>query len=268
MPARYRSTSRRPGHGVLAAACEQEPHDQQVRDSEGRHGLLANRFPLLLWWGPHYISIYNDAYIPVLGTKHPQALGQPVSECWNEIWDVLQPLIDRPFHGGPATWMDDLALEINRYGFVEETHFTVAYSPVPDETAPTGIGGVLATVHEITAKVLGERRTRALRDLGAEALEAKTAEAACAAAAEALAHYPEDLPFTLLYLIGPDGQQARLAAATGIAHAGPASPQIIELGDQTGAHAAWPLAEVVATETAQVVDDLVGRFGEALASGP
>jgi hypothetical protein len=22
--------------------------------------LLANRFPLLLWWGPHYISIYND----------------------------------------------------------------------------------------------------------------------------------------------------------------------------------------------------------------
>jgi PAS domain S-box-containing protein len=107
MPARYRSTSRHPGRGVLAAAREQEPHGQQVRDSEGRHGLLANRFPLLLWWGPHYISIYNDAYIPVLGTKHPQALGQPVSECWNEIWDMLQPLIDRPFHGGPAT--DDRA---------------------------------------------------------------------------------------------------------------------------------------------------------------
>ena len=26
--------------------------------------LLANRFPLLLWWGPHYIQIYNDAYRP------------------------------------------------------------------------------------------------------------------------------------------------------------------------------------------------------------
>jgi len=24
--------------------------------------LLANRFPLLLWWGPEYIQIYNDAY--------------------------------------------------------------------------------------------------------------------------------------------------------------------------------------------------------------
>jgi hypothetical protein len=32
--------------------------------------LLANRFPWLLWWGPQYISIYNDAYRPILGTKH------------------------------------------------------------------------------------------------------------------------------------------------------------------------------------------------------
>ena len=98
--------------------------------------LLANRFPLLLWWGPQYISIYNDAYRPVLGNKHPNALGQPVSECWSEIWHILKPLIDSPFNGGSATWMEDLTLEINRHGFAEETHFTVAYSPVPDDTVP------------------------------------------------------------------------------------------------------------------------------------
>jgi hypothetical protein len=45
--------------------------------------LLANRFPLLLWWGPEYISIYNDAYRPILGAKHPWALGKPVRECWS-----------------------------------------------------------------------------------------------------------------------------------------------------------------------------------------
>jgi hypothetical protein len=43
--------------------------------------LLANRFPLLLWWGPEYVSIYNDAYRPVLGAKHPWAIGQPFREC-------------------------------------------------------------------------------------------------------------------------------------------------------------------------------------------
>jgi hypothetical protein len=119
--------------------------------------LLANRFPLLLWWGSDYISIYNDAYRPILGTKHPKSMGQPVSECWSEIWHIPKPLIDTPFSGGPATWMEDIELEINRHGFVEETHFTIAYSPVLDERAPRGIGGVLATVHEITEK--GGQRT-------------------------------------------------------------------------------------------------------------
>jgi hypothetical protein len=100
--------------------------------------LLANRFPLLLWWGLDYVSIYNDAYRPILGTKHPWALGHPLRECWREIWHILQPLVDTPFHGGPATWNDDVLLEINRHGVVEETHFTIAYSPVPDESTPHG----------------------------------------------------------------------------------------------------------------------------------
>ena len=114
--------------------------------------MLANRLPMLLWWGPQYISIYNDPYRPVLGNKHPWGLGRPVAECWREIWHVLQPLIDMPFHGGPATWDEDILLVINRYGFNEETHWLIAYSPVPDESVQSGIGGVLATVHETTRR--------------------------------------------------------------------------------------------------------------------
>src|SRR5215467_2111373 len=140
--------------------------------------LLANRFPLLLWWGPEFHQLYNDPYRPIPGTKHPKALGQPASECWGEIWHIIGPLIETPFCGGPSTWMEDMFLEINRHGFLEETHFTIAYSPVPDETAPRGIGGVLATVHEITENVVGERRVTALRDLGSRTAEAKTAEMA------------------------------------------------------------------------------------------
>ena len=97
--------------------------------------LLVNRFQLFLWWGPHYVQFYNDASWPILGAKHPRSMGQPAAECWSEIWHVIGPLIDSPFHGGPATWMEDIFLEINRYGYVEETHFTIAYSPVPDDDA-------------------------------------------------------------------------------------------------------------------------------------
>jgi hypothetical protein len=69
--------------------------------------------------------------------------------------------------------MEDIFLEINRYGFIEETHFTIAYSPGPDESVADGIGGVLATVHEITEKVRNERRLALLQKLGARSTYAK-----------------------------------------------------------------------------------------------
>ena len=228
--------------------------------------LLVNRFPLLLWWGPHYVSIYNDAYIPVLGTKHPWALGQPVSECWKEIWHILQPLIDTPFTGGPATWNDDISLEINRHGFVEETHFTIAYSPVPDETVPSGIGGVLATVHEITEKVIGERRVAALCDLGTQSAEAETAEEACRITATVLAGHEKDVPFALLYLIDADGRRAQLAGSTGVARDEPGCPPVLDLGD--GDESPWPVAALLRTETTQVIDNLGDLFGAAVLHSP
>src|SRR5262245_57377780 len=203
--------------------------------------LLANRFPLLLWWGPTFCSIYNDPYRPVLGAKHPWALGKPVSECWSEIWHVLKPLIETPFNGGPPTWMDDIQLEINRYGFLEETHFTVAYSPVPDETAPRGIGGVLATVHEISEKVVGQRRVAALRDLGARVADAKSGEEACSRAAHTLGTHDKDVPFVLLYLIDGAENVARLCGAFGVAAGADISPLTVDLGEPGGA--GLPLAE-------------------------
>jgi hypothetical protein len=161
--------------------------------------MLVNRFPYLLWWGPDYVQFYNDHYIPIPGAKHPhQSFGVPGRECWPEIWDIIGPLVDRPFNGGEASWAEDITLHINRHGFREETHFTIAYSPVPDDSVPSGIGGVLATVHEITEKVIGERRIAALRDLGARSSEAKTAREACVMAVEALVSHQKDIPFAML----------------------------------------------------------------------
>ncbi|HKT49095.1 MAG TPA: PAS domain S-box protein, partial [Candidatus Angelobacter sp.] len=219
--------------------------------------LLANRFPLLLWWGPDFCQLYNDAYRPILGTKHPHFLGQPVRECWSEIWHILEPLIRTPFEGGPATWMEDILLEINRYGFMEETHFTIAYSPVPDESAPRGIGGVLATVHEISEKVVGERRTMALRDLSAGVLEERSAEEACARAAEILANYPKDIPFSLLYLLDADRKLAHLAGSSGVNADERISPATITL--QQDDPALWPLFKAMESGEIEVVDDLSKR---------
>ena len=222
--------------------------------------LLANRFPLLLWWGPRYCQLYNDAYRPVLGEKHPASMGQSASECFPEIWDVIGPLINTPFNGGSATWMDDLQLEYIRYDRLEEAHFTVAYSPVPDESMPSGTGGVLATMYEITEQVVGERRRSALRDLGSRSAEAKTAEEACSIAARTLAQYPEDVPFALLYLRDPHRKQACLAGAAGMEMGKTESPREIDLTEEPSREAPWPLAETVRTEAMQIVEDLQGKL--------
>jgi len=223
--------------------------------------LLANRFPILLWWGPDYIQLYNDAYRPILGAKHPQSMGQPVRECWWEIYDVIGPLIDTPFNGGPATWMDDILLEVKRHVFAEETHFTIAYSPVPDPTADRGIGGVIATVTETTEQVIGERRVLALRDLGTQSVvEARTAEQACAAATEVLSQHSKDIPFALIYLLDPDGKRVRLAGVTGTKAGGVLSPETIDLGDAAADPVGWPIREALDAEALHIVEHLHARF--------
>jgi signal transduction histidine kinase len=217
--------------------------------------LLANRFPLLLWWGADNVQIYNDAYAPILGTKHPrEAMGQPLRVCWHEVYDVLRPLVDTPFNGGPSTWMEDLELIVKRHGFPEESHFTVAYSPVPDETAPRGIGGVLATVHEITEKVIGERRVKILRELGARLASAKTDTLACETAATILGQHPKDVPFALLYLVDETRRELALVCSTGI-DAGLAGPSTLAI-DGPMSEVPWPLAAALATEALQTREGL------------
>jgi len=230
--------------------------------------LLANRFPQLLWWGPEFCSVYNDAYIPILGTKHPWALGRPVSEVWNEIWHVLKPLIETPFSGGPATWMEDIPLEINRRGFFEETHFTIAYSPVPDESVHSGIGGVLATVHEITEKVVGERRVRALRDLGVRSVEPKSADEACIIVQETLSPHAKDIPFLLLYLLDEKRENARLACCIGVDREDRGCPTLLDLRSPTReGEEVWPLSGALATEDIQLIEELKRRF-DRVPQGP
>jgi PAS domain S-box-containing protein len=225
--------------------------------------VLANRFPILLWWGPQYVQIYNDAYRPILGEKHPRALGQPTRECWHEVWDILRPLIDTPFQGGSATWMEDFELELERSSFVEEAHFTVAYSPVPDETAPRGIGGVIATVCEITEKIISARRVAILRDLSARTMEMKTAEEACNAAAEVLANDSKDVPFALLYLIDSDRKNARLAGVAGIPGGKSISAPTVKLVEDGAENRfGFSLLEVLRTEQMVVIDGLDRCFGE------
>ncbi|QGZ66157.1 ATP-binding protein [Paraburkholderia acidisoli] len=179
--------------------------------------VLHNHSPMLLWWGPQFVQIYNDAYRPVLGEKHPRAMGQRFRDCWSEVFHILGPMAERPFRGGPASVSDDVAVLLERKVPREESHFRLAYSPVPDDTVESGIGGVLATVTEITEQIYADRQLRTLRDLGARgSADAQTVDHACISAAAVLKDNPWDVPFALIYLFDDGAAHARRIASAGL----------------------------------------------------
>src|SRR5690242_492431 len=95
-----------------------------------RQIIISSRFPMFIWWGPQLINIYNDAYAPMLGKKHPASLGRPAAEVWYEIWDVIGPQTDLVISRRQSTWNEEMLLVMERYGYTEETYFTWSYSPI------------------------------------------------------------------------------------------------------------------------------------------
>lgn len=124
--------------------------------------MLASGFPMCVRWGAEFVMIYNDGYRSILGDKHPAAFGLPFHEAWPEVQPQLRPLHEAILTGtSGAFFAEDLLIKIQRRGVPEDARFTLSYSPVPDETAPTGVGGVLVTVVETSGRVRTEEALRA-----------------------------------------------------------------------------------------------------------
>ncbi|MFD9738529.1 response regulator [Umezawaea sp. NPDC059074] len=163
--------------------------------------LLPSRVPMLLWWGPTQVQLFNEAYTQVLGDKYPEAVGQPGAECWAEVWDELGPLVDAVMAGREATYSENHLLFLHRHGYREETYWTYSYSPVHDERG--AVVGIFVATADVTARVLGERRLETLRQLGTLSVTRADSAHACRAAVDVLAGSPRDLPFVEVHLDGP-----------------------------------------------------------------
>ena len=211
---------------------------------------LASNFPISLAWGPRHVQIYNDGYWPICGGKHPRSMGQDFSECWASPWPVIGDAFERAL-AGETSYLENQRMFLDRNGYLEETFFTFSFSPIRDESG--GVGGLFHPVTETTAKMLAERRTRALRDLGAQAGKARTTEDALALAAQTLSEFELDVPFALFYLVGSEGVNARLIVKTGSLPDVIATPTIDVRAPQG---ALWPVSEVVRTNQTACVDDL------------
>ncbi len=218
---------------------------------------LSSNFPIDIVWGPQHTQIYNDGYRVVCGEGHPAFLGMDFTVSWASAW----PVIGEPFaraRAGESSFLENQRIFIRRNGYLEETFFTFSFSPIRDETG--GIGGLFHPVNETTASMLGERRTRAVRDLTTRLGKAKSGDEVFALAADTLAPFTFDLPFVLFYRLDQQAGAAptyRLAAHTGLAAGTKASP------DEFSSTAAtpWPIADLIGSTAVLELKELAGLFG-------
>jgi two-component sensor histidine kinase len=222
--------------------------------------MLASRQPMWVWWGPELINFYNDAYLPIIGGKHPAALGQPAHQVWSEIWDQIKDRIHAA-QAGESSYSEAEMLIMHRHGYPEETYYTFSFSPVPEEDG--NIGGLICASTDDTDRVIGARRLALLRELASRTWDADTVDEVYSLASRALATDPRDMPFALIYRFEEDGARATLRGTTGIAAGHAAAPDVITLEGNTP----WPVSEVMRGGSRRQVTRLTEKFGP-LPKGP
>jgi PAS domain S-box-containing protein len=118
------------------------------------HLMLNTHQPMYLWWGCERFCFKNTAFLKTVGQEsEPPSLGRPEREAWRDLWEVVGPEIEQVMTGGEPVWRVDAPIPVLRRERREEAYWTYSFSPVRDESAPHGIGGVIAILTETTEAI-------------------------------------------------------------------------------------------------------------------
>lgn len=117
--------------------------------------MLDSKTAIFIAWGHDLCVLYNDAYIDVLGDKHPNALGKPLRTVWPEVWRDIQPLVTKALSGQNFRY-EDAHFTLHRNGKDVDAWFTFSYTPLRDLGG--NIHGFYCILEETTTNVLLKQR--------------------------------------------------------------------------------------------------------------
>lgn len=109
-------------------------------------------------WGPELRILYNDAYAPALAERHPWALGQPFSDVWAEIWNVLGPQIGTVVTTGQGFSTGRQLLKMNRRDRIEDTWWVYSFAPLRDDAG--AVAGIFVTALDLTEAHVAQEALR------------------------------------------------------------------------------------------------------------
>ncbi|MDQ4118682.1 MAG: SpoIIE family protein phosphatase, partial [Actinomycetota bacterium] len=182
-----------------------ESWDRELEDS--LRFLLEIRQPTVVWWGPQHTLLYNDAFVPSAGDRHPSSFARPLAEGWPEIAahlaDDLDAIANGTLHG---IYREDDVIVLDRAGHPEETHWQ--YSATPIRGSAGQVLGLITMCNETTGKVVGARRMRLLASLGEIARDAPSVDVVVQRLVAVLGPASDDVPCAVIY--DPAGEAERV----------------------------------------------------------
>lgn len=124
--------------------------------------ISASPLPMMILWGEESISIYNDAYADLVGSKHPDLFGKPFQEIWPEMENFSNEVINTCFYNGESKTFDNQPFKVSRNNRNENLWINVHCSPITDKRKVSA--GVLMVFVDQSEKVLSIQRRKRMEE--------------------------------------------------------------------------------------------------------
>ncbi|KAJ4416460.1 hypothetical protein N0V82_006725 [Gnomoniopsis sp. IMI 355080] len=158
--------------------------------------LMADPRPAAMFVGPQRVTMYNEGYVEIIGSRHPSMMGKSFDEGWADLGDAFEPCFRRGVETGLATQYDDSGFFIERANFLEETYFRLSMIPVPLESDAIAFYN---PVFETTRQVITARRMTFLLNVSAALAGSKEPKEFWNSLQRAFELSPHEVPFGLMY---------------------------------------------------------------------
>ena len=142
IPVRPRSPTWPPGQDAMSEVFRKTDWSRHALGSTVRWpkwqkaavtALLDSPVPTMLLLGTELFQIYNDAYRPLLGLRHPEALGQRAEACSPEAWPSHISVVREVLATGASVHLPDQQDQMQAPSEPETRFFTLSYMPVRDD---------------------------------------------------------------------------------------------------------------------------------------
>jgi len=175
--------------------------------------IMACPTPIHLLWGMELVHIYNEASIPMVGDRHPQAAGQSLRDGFPEVFAVLGPIYQATISEGTALTFENNLLIVNRFGYREESYFSATTSPFFDDNGKSA--GAFITGKETTKLVFAARRTATHLSMDRNVTARTRFNDVWRLIIKSLETNDRDLPIVMLYsFVGKDKENVLIDASS------------------------------------------------------